>query len=58
MNLKKFILLLLLLSFSFSQFEDIQVTLEYNNMLQKSELHKIDNLEREMKYQQGMITQK
>jgi len=48
MNLKKFILLLLLLSFSFSQFEDIQVTLEYNNMLQKSELYKIDNLEREI----------
>ena len=47
MNLKKFILLSLV-SFSFSQFNDIQVSLEHNNMLSESELYKIDNLEKEI----------
>ena len=47
MNLKKFTILLLL-SFSFSQFNNIQITLEHNNMLSENELYKIENLEREI----------
>ena len=47
MNFNKFIVLLFL-SFVFSQFNNVEVTLEYNR-LTENELYKIENLESEIK---------
>jgi len=47
MNFNKFIVLLFL-SFGFSQFNNVEVTLEYNR-LTENELYKIENLESEIK---------